>query len=312
MEYSGYLSQILVHPEPISYGLLHVSNYLFGRGNGSFFFMFIISFSILAIGAWRILQEKSALFILLIASSSILLTIYGNAIRQALSISLLILAISFTGRKFTLSLTASFLSHLSTAFLFPFIIFLKSKKLTKTKIVIPVLLASSLLSFLIPAVLDAFKSSEIHILAQKSSTYEDWEQYDTFKTKIMFYVLLTIMVAANHFKRLLTKDITNRLQDAYQKTWALVICTSSAMLLTQSYDKIFERYYSVFFVLSSLYICLYISTVKKPYFRIFFSSILAFYSLFSISKNISSATLFYCTDPSAFLRSSMFGLFNCL
>ncbi|MGQ6471587.1 EpsG family protein [Serratia sp. IR-2025] len=126
-QYSGYgLMDWLAQfsgTDFVSHLLFKLTATWFGVGNGAFAAFFLISFSLLALGVYRLSRTYFAVILFLFCCQYNFQGLYGNLLRQGLALSFLVLAVSeqHRGRMLLWIVMASF-SHFSAFLFLPYLL----------------------------------------------------------------------------------------------------------------------------------------------------------------------------------------------
>ncbi|MDK1702712.1 EpsG family protein [Serratia rubidaea] len=125
--YSGYsLTEWLAQfsgADFLSHLLFKLSAMLFGSGNAAFAAFFILSFSLLALGVYRLTRVYFVVILFLFCCQYNFQGLYGNLLRQGLALSFLVLATAERRRApMLLWIMLASLSHFSSYLFLPFLL----------------------------------------------------------------------------------------------------------------------------------------------------------------------------------------------
>ncbi|WP_223502778.1 EpsG family protein [Pseudomonas sp. BF-R-24] len=312
---SDFLQSISTQPEFVSFFIIKVAAQLFGPSDEAFALIFLVSFTLLAIGAIRINQRASLAFMLFFLSSSVFFNVFGNTIRQGLALSFIFIVISEQSRRKYLFMLLAIFSHFSAFALAPYILIRGLILRLSLKSTVLFFCCSYIAGFTVSYVMNMFSFSWEY-LEKKRSLYVDLVSEESGIAKITFFVILAIVLftrtklgsrLAQKAQKTTTKEIT-----ALDSLYALTAYISLLLFFVMQITDFFARYYLYFLVISVFYISIYIYTRKSNTIRVLGVLFIVLYASASVVNNFYKFPLFYCSKSSDFLTDNVLAIIGCL
>jgi len=309
-----FWQSISAQPEVVSFLLLKISAEIFGPTNDAFALIFLLSFGSFIIGTYKIYPAASVAFIALFLASSVSFNIFGNTIRQGLALSFFLLALSQTDRKKILYVALAVFSHFSSFIIIPYIMLKPILLKMNSRLILMVATALFILGYLLPEIMSNLSFAWSY-LEKKRSLYVEYESTESGAARITFFLSFFIVFASrlrsinNLFNE--SHKIKPTHQYAMESLYSVTLYLFFILLLTMQISDFFARFYLYYFTFSMLYITVYIYTRRNAYIRISGVSLLILYAFYSMIKNMSYFSLFYCGSSSDYMFDSWLEINKC-
>lgn len=306
-ENGGFLDVISVHPEVVSFGLIYLTS-IFENHDLAFYVIFTLTLSVF-LHALSLFDKKSIpFFLLLILSSSIFLNLFGNLIRQGLALAFCSLV--FFERKekvrYLWCILAVF-SHIPSIIILA-CFFLGSRiKSLSTLLVILIYLASYLISYAIPSLLDSISYAGGSMIEKKSMLYSNWEEVDT-SSSMNSFAMISVVVLFVEVLNLKFNMFTfnNKKETLYN----IIILLGSLLLLTSQLDKVFERYYFYYFMFSTFYISYILYSIRDFLVKRIVTTLLSLMLAIGCVYRFQSSSWFYMETPIKYLSENLIVIYS--
>jgi hypothetical protein len=305
---NGFVELLLNHPEVVSFGLLYLLSFV-SNDNLVFLIYFLLAFSVLYKSFERFLY-LFPLFMLIFASTTFFLNLYGNLIRQSLAFSfLLFFVIAAQGRFKYCSYVLAVFSHFSTLVFFPIVFAMKREGILSLKFSLALLCSAFLLSPLITQVFIAFADSSIDIVSNKSDIYTEWDYSSSVSPIRVFLLTVIILVFSRYIPNAYSMKRNVELSMLYVRLYNVLIVMAAVLFLFLSLDKVFERLFFNYYIIWMVFVVCCMFVFLKINMRVICFCLLSFVLMFLVGLRFVNADWFYENNASAILFDNIFEVY---